>query len=207
MTAPNMEVSRIHKILSRGDKGDDVKKLQTYLYVLGYLPKSGIDGIFGGMTENAIKDVQRQYNKNNAKSVPIDGQVGLLTWHILDMVVAATPKRGSIDALVASASNYLVWAGLLSTMKSTLDVEMETAIVKFQTSHGLYATGTLNTRTVAKLVATMINQIKTVEKTIVVKEILNGEVNAVTKSFFMSTGLGLLGIAGLIWYLSQKKRG
>ena len=43
--------------LKKGDKGDEVKALQLELIEHNYLT-DGADGIFGGMTEKAIQQVQ-----------------------------------------------------------------------------------------------------------------------------------------------------
>lgn len=56
--------------LKIGNKGDDVKILQTKLGLT-------VDGIFGIKTEEAVKEFQR---KNN---LTVDGIVGLKTWNIL----------------------------------------------------------------------------------------------------------------------------
>ena len=46
-------------IIRRGDSGDEVSDLQLDLAKLGYLGGADVDGIFGGMTEAAVKDFQR----------------------------------------------------------------------------------------------------------------------------------------------------
>lgn len=46
--------------IKRGDKGDDVKKIQNQLITLGYdLSPYGADGDFGAKTENAVKAFQK----------------------------------------------------------------------------------------------------------------------------------------------------
>ena len=46
--------------IKRGDKGDDVKKIQNQLITLGYdLSPYGADGNFGAKTENAVKAFQK----------------------------------------------------------------------------------------------------------------------------------------------------
>lgn len=57
--------------LKLGSKGEDVKKLQSYLNLC-------VDGIFGKMTEESVK----QFQKEN-KLTP-DGVVGLATWQALE---------------------------------------------------------------------------------------------------------------------------
>lgn len=63
-------------IIRRGDRGDDVVKLQTALVRAGYDPGK-IDGVFGPKTEEAVKRFQR------AMSLTVDGIVGSRTWAAL----------------------------------------------------------------------------------------------------------------------------
>lgn len=49
------------KVLVVGDKGEDIKKVQQYLFDLGYLKgdvKTAVDGDFGKNTEQAVRDFQ-----------------------------------------------------------------------------------------------------------------------------------------------------
>lgn len=66
-------VSNIKQVLNRGDKGSDVKSLQTALSNMGYY-KGKIDGSFGPQTEAAVK----QYQKDQG-NLAVDGYVGPLT--------------------------------------------------------------------------------------------------------------------------------
>ena len=70
-------------LLKRGAKGEDVKTLQKLLIKAGYsCGKCGVDGSFGKDTEKAVKDYQRDH-----KLIPIDGEVGPITWgSLLDVV-------------------------------------------------------------------------------------------------------------------------
>lgn len=56
--------------LQQGHAGDNVKWLQWYLYKLGYLKESDIDGDFGPTTLSAVKKFQTD------KSLEVDGLVG-----------------------------------------------------------------------------------------------------------------------------------
>ena len=53
--------------LRRGDKGDAVKEIQTLLVEQGYLEKKKADGSFGGGTEKAIKQFQKD------QGITVDG--------------------------------------------------------------------------------------------------------------------------------------
>ena len=64
--------------LRRGDKGENVKKMQKLLLERGYkLPKYGADGDFGSETEAAVKAFQKDWG------LKTDGIVGELTWQML----------------------------------------------------------------------------------------------------------------------------
>ncbi|NJL39802.1 MAG: peptidoglycan-binding protein [Leptolyngbyaceae cyanobacterium SM1_4_3] len=75
--------------LRRGDRGREVQMLQQILLDNGFLPAAGVrlgnpsgaavDGIFGAITESAVRDLQRRYN------IPVTGQVNPVTWEVLDM--------------------------------------------------------------------------------------------------------------------------
>ena len=75
-------------VLRKGSKGEAVKKLQEWLYLLGYDPKS-TDGIFGPLTEKAVKAFQRD------AGIAVDGIVGEITWTTMEasfpFTGAATP--------------------------------------------------------------------------------------------------------------------
>lgn len=64
--------------LRRGDRGEKVQFLQTILVEEGFdIGKTGIDGIFGAKTEEAVKEFQK---KNRLVA---DGVVGKKTWKAL----------------------------------------------------------------------------------------------------------------------------
>lgn len=74
--------------LHRGDRGDAVRKLQDLLLSNGFLPAAArrlghisagrSDGIFGAVTESAIRDLQQRYG------LPVTGVVNPATWEVLD---------------------------------------------------------------------------------------------------------------------------
>ena len=68
-----------------GDKGNDVKTLQTKLNKVGY--KLEVNGICGNATVAAIKDFQTKYN------LAVDGQAGKNTITKLDSVIAAKENK------------------------------------------------------------------------------------------------------------------
>lgn len=68
-----------------GDKGNDVKTLQTKLNKVGY--KLEVDGICGNATVTAIKDFQKKYK------LAVDGQAGKNTITKLNSVIAAKENK------------------------------------------------------------------------------------------------------------------
>jgi peptidoglycan hydrolase-like protein with peptidoglycan-binding domain len=75
--------------LSRGDRGSSVEMLQQILSDNGFLGAAGVrlgnpsdavvDGVFGAITESAVRDLQQRYD------IPVTGQVTSVTWEVLDM--------------------------------------------------------------------------------------------------------------------------
>jgi peptidoglycan hydrolase-like protein with peptidoglycan-binding domain len=75
--------------LRRGNRGRNVQKLQQILLDNGFLGAASIrlgggaggvaiDGIFGSVTESAVRDLQQRYNS------PVTGIVTPATWEIID---------------------------------------------------------------------------------------------------------------------------
>jgi peptidoglycan LD-endopeptidase CwlK len=58
------------RVLRKGDRGEDVRLIQTRLSVLGFLGAGDIDGIFGTGTELAVKKFQK------SKGLSADGLIG-----------------------------------------------------------------------------------------------------------------------------------
>jgi peptidoglycan hydrolase-like protein with peptidoglycan-binding domain len=75
--------------LSRGDRGRDVQLLQKILLDNNFLGAAGVrlgnpqgaivDGVFGSITESAVRDLQQRYH------IPVTGRVNPQTWEVLDM--------------------------------------------------------------------------------------------------------------------------
>ncbi len=74
--------------LRKGDRGESVAKLQGILQSNGFLGAADVrlgnrgygtvDGVFGSVTESAIKDLQQRYN------LPVTGVVNPATWEVID---------------------------------------------------------------------------------------------------------------------------
>ena len=75
--------------LQRGDRGSSVQRLQQILLDNGFLGAAAVrlgnpsgaavDGIFGFVTESAVRDLQQRYD------VPVTGEMNPRTWEVLDM--------------------------------------------------------------------------------------------------------------------------
>ena len=74
--------------LRKGDRGEAVTKLQGILQSNGFLGAADVrlgrrgygtvDGVFGSVTESAIKDLQQRYR------LPVTGVVNPATWEVID---------------------------------------------------------------------------------------------------------------------------
>lgn len=76
-------------ILRRGAKGADVKRLQQLL-------GKDQDGVFGPLTENAVRDFQSTHG------IGVDGIVGSYTWRELEKSPATETPKGLITNVVAT---------------------------------------------------------------------------------------------------------
>ncbi|MEV0124027.1 peptidoglycan-binding domain-containing protein [Streptomyces sp. NPDC050703] len=68
---------------SYGNTGARVKEVQCLLYSAGYLPSSGVDGVFGSSTRSAVRSFQAMYRSECNPLVAVDGIVGVRTWAAL----------------------------------------------------------------------------------------------------------------------------
>ena len=73
--------------IRKGSRGNDVKRLQTYLHLMA-------DGIFGSLTEEAVKEFQKSHG------LVADGIVGAKTWAIIE-----ADEMMSVPAIVKSKRN------------------------------------------------------------------------------------------------------
>ena len=75
--------------LRPGDRGRSVQLLQQILSDNSFLQAAGVrlgnprgavvNGVFGSITESAVRDLQKRYK------IPVTGQVNPRTWEVLDM--------------------------------------------------------------------------------------------------------------------------
>lgn len=95
-----------------GDQGDDIVRIQTRLYELGYLAnESQLTGNFGESTEEAVKKLQ------NVNSLEEDGKVGRKTMNLLysDEVKANMLSYGEKSEVVLAAQKRLKLLGYMTS--------------------------------------------------------------------------------------------
>lgn len=144
-----------YPLLVRGMSGSYVRLAQEKLLAKGYrLPKYGADGCFGGETEEAVKQLQK-----DAKLKYVDGKIGNETWGILnsDFVKPSEPsypgyliKKGQHSEDVRLVQAKLIELGYNCGPKEadswfgnrTLD-----AVKKFQRDRGLSEDGIVGPET------------------------------------------------------------
>lgn len=86
-------------VLRKGDEGEAVKLMQTYLKELGYdLGSSGIDSDFGSKTEDALKAFQKDNN------LTTDGEFGEKSYAAL---MAKIEKKNDIPTITPAAADNL----------------------------------------------------------------------------------------------------
>lgn len=80
----------IYSTIKRGSKGNLVRIAQQKLIAKGYkLPKYGVDGSFGGETEQAVRQLQKD------AGLTADGIIGKYTWGVLNSDFSR-PERSAI---------------------------------------------------------------------------------------------------------------
>lgn len=95
-----------------GDQGDDIVRIQTRLYELGYLAnESQLTGNFGDSTEEAVKKLQ------NVNGLDEDGKVGRKTMNLLysDEVKANMLSYGENSEVVLAAQKRLKLLGYMTS--------------------------------------------------------------------------------------------
>lgn len=95
-----------------GDMGEDIRRIQSRLYELGYLPTADmVTGNFGEKTEEAVKKMQ------NVNALKEDGKVGHQTMNLLysDEVKANMLAYGEESEVVLAAQKRLKTLGYMTS--------------------------------------------------------------------------------------------
>jgi peptidoglycan hydrolase-like protein with peptidoglycan-binding domain len=134
--------------LSEASRGSDVRRLQVILVMIKSLDVSGIDGVFGSKTQDAVKSFQQGNN------LAADGIVGPLTWAALP-ADPQTPilARGSNGAAVSALQKGLLAFGGANTATDPGPIDWnfgprtEAAVRAYQTQQNITADGIVGDQT------------------------------------------------------------
>ena len=140
--------------LSKGSRGEEVKKLQKRLLALGY-QTGAADGIFGDITLSAVL----QYQKN--AKITQDGIVGPVTWSKLNSGAASLVpnvpsskylQKGSRGDEVASVQARLITLGYLKDSADGIFGKLtHGAVTAFQKDQGIKVDGIVGPVTRSRL--------------------------------------------------------
>ncbi|MFN5605826.1 MAG: peptidoglycan-binding domain-containing protein, partial [Actinomycetes bacterium] len=135
-------------VITVGERGEAVVRLQRALIAAGVTVRGGADGVFGPATTNAIITYQR------AVSIAATGQVDTLTAQFLGLVAApALPVFGDRGPSVSDVQNRMIAAGI--TVKGGADgvfgVATRVSLRAFQTARKIPVTGIVDLRTALHL--------------------------------------------------------
>lgn len=159
-TLPRVVADSRQVLLQRGDRGNNVTELQTRLEQLGY-NTGGIDGVFGGMTEAAVQQLQR------SAQLPSDGKFG-------QQELAALGSMQPSSVVPTAPSDTVISLGTLAPGAENSDVtrlqqrlkdsgyfygqttayygsKTESSVSSFQRDRGLSITGVADAQTLQAL--------------------------------------------------------
>ncbi|MGZ3499592.1 MAG: peptidoglycan-binding domain-containing protein [Vulcanimicrobiaceae bacterium] len=129
--------------VAAGSTGADVKRLQRVLAMIKLLDYTGIDGVFGTQTENAVKSFQQ------GNSLLVDGIAGPMTWQALP-ADPDTPElvNGSTGTEVSAVQQVLQNAGLYAgPIDGQFGPNTEAAVRAYQTQRGVTVDGVIGDQT------------------------------------------------------------
>lgn len=131
--------------VAKGVSGEDIKRIQTRLYELGYLATADlVTGMFGDTTEAAVIKLQ-EVNGINA-----DGKVGHQTLNLLysDEIKPNMLAYGDKSEVVLEAQKRLKTLGYLTTdPDGTYGLDTSAAVKQFQSKNDLVVDGYLGPST------------------------------------------------------------
>jgi peptidoglycan hydrolase-like protein with peptidoglycan-binding domain len=136
-------------ILSSGSTGADVRRLQRLLVMIKLLAYTEINGIFGPLTGQAVKDFQ------SSNALTVDGVVGPQTWQALPAdpdtpTLARGATDPSVTALQQGLKKYTTTPGG-PTDPGAIDgyfgPKVESAVRAYQGSRGVAVDGIVGDQT------------------------------------------------------------
>ena len=127
-----------------GDTGDDVKRLQRVFARNKELGPEDVDGVFGPLTDQTVKDFQQ------SNGLAADGVVGPITWSQVHPYREASPtlQAGSSGPVVAMLQGVLKTGfGYAGAIDGIFGPATEAVVRQYQTNSGLPVTGFIDERT------------------------------------------------------------
>ncbi|MGB0563179.1 MAG: peptidoglycan-binding domain-containing protein, partial [Spirulinaceae cyanobacterium] len=151
-SVPSQSADLTKRVLKRGDRGNDVTRLQQQLQQVGVF-SGPVTGYFGPKTESAVRQFQR------SRSLPVDGIAGTRTQSALRAAAnnsgqpTFTPfRRGAQGELVRQMQFRLLLLGYLNgSVTRNFDNTTQQALMNFQRSRGLSPDGVVGQRTWSSL--------------------------------------------------------
>lgn len=140
-----MDPSARYYAAQNGDQGEDIRRIQSRLYELGYLATEDlVTGNFGEKTEEAVKKLQQLNNLEQ------DGKVGLRTQNLLysDEIKPNLLAYGDRSEVVQAAQERLKALGYLTTdPDGAYGLDTSIALKQFQSRNDLVVDGYLGPST------------------------------------------------------------
>src|SRR6478672_9633681 len=130
-------------VLKRGSNDTAVRDLQEALKALGHDP-GPVDGVFGAQTETAVKAFQQ------AREIPVDGVVGLVTWRNVDEADQSHPvlKAGASGLPVRRLQSRISAVGFdTGGVDGRFGARTEAAVKKLQHDYNLSVDGVVGPQT------------------------------------------------------------
>ncbi|UOQ84074.1 peptidoglycan-binding protein [Gracilibacillus salinarum] len=119
------------RILANGSSGSDAEELQEHLMTKGVFPYHTATGYYGVITEEAVKDFQRQRN------LKVDGIAGPETYHAVQVL-----RKGDNGKHVTQIQNQLKEAGHYSgSVDGIYGAGTKDSVKNFQREQGLTVDG------------------------------------------------------------------
>jgi len=116
-TVPPTQQTTVNPTLRQGNPNTDaIVELQALLNMHGANPQLRVDGVFGPLTDTAVRNFQRLNVDVNGRQLAIDGVVGPLTWGALltelpDITLPGTPVDVRTVEVTGSVVNIRTGAG------------------------------------------------------------------------------------------------
>jgi peptidoglycan hydrolase-like protein with peptidoglycan-binding domain len=130
-------------VLKRGSNDTAVRDLQEALQALGQDP-GPVDGVFGAQTESAVKAFQQ------AREIPVDGVVGLVTWRNIDEADQSHPvlKARATGLPVRRLQSRMSAVGFdTGGVDGRFGAKTEAAVRKLQQNFNLSVDGVVGAKT------------------------------------------------------------